>query len=156
MSSFGNTIEPGVGLGTLRFGLKRNEITAILGEPDDVDVFTDEEDYTTESWHYDEIELSLSFDEAEDWRMTAIAVSDPKFMLAGQQIIGMQRDELIEKLTAMNLGELSFEDWSSAELPDHKLISIDALSLNLWMEFDELTEIQWGPLFNDEDEIIWP
>jgi len=156
MKSFGNTINPGTGLGTLKFGMSRTEITAVLGEPDDVDVFTDEEESNTESWHYDEVELSVSFEEAENWKMTAIAVSDPNFTLNDQKLIGLEREALIEKLTSMNLGELSYEDWSSAEMPDHKLISIDALSLNFWMEFDELTEIQWGPLFGEDDEIIWP
>jgi hypothetical protein len=156
MSGFGKTINPGAGLGKLTFGLSRSEITAILGDPDDVDVYTDEEESTTESWHYDEIELSVSFEECEDWKMTAIAVSDPNFTLNDQKLIGLERDELIEKLKAMNLGEVSFEDWSSAEMPDHKLVSIDSLSLNFWLEFDELTEIQWGPLFNEDDEIVWP
>ena len=60
-------IKPLQGLGEIKFGFSRNQIKEIVGEPSEVDAFKydeDEDDELTEAWHYDEKELSFSFEEA--------------------------------------------------------------------------------------------
>ena len=61
-------IKPLVGLEEVKFGFSRNQVKELLGEPSEVDSFQyeeDEDDGLTESWHYDDKEISLSFDEIE-------------------------------------------------------------------------------------------
>lgn len=153
------TIQAGQGLGSIKFGITRDELTKIIGEPDEVDNFShsDDEDDETEAWHYDMLELSASFDQLEDWRLVTLSVSSPKYQFKGKNLIGMERKELIEVLQELGLNDLEYEDWSSAESPDHKLIASEETGMNFWLDEGVLSEIQWTPLYSeDEDCLIFP
>ncbi|MBK9151186.1 MAG: hypothetical protein IPM26_09355 [Saprospiraceae bacterium] len=55
------TIIPGVGIGTLKFGLTKDEVESLVGPPDDIDFVPDMEgdvNESLESWHYDSHEFS--------------------------------------------------------------------------------------------------
>ena len=41
-------------------------------------------------------------------------------------------------------------------MPSDKLLSIEEVSMNFWMEEDQLAEIQWGPLMDEEENVHWP
>ena len=148
-------IKIGEGLGDIKFGMSREQVRAALGEPDDMDQFDDSEldDDASESWHYDELELSLSFDEDSDWKLVTVAVSSPDYTFHNKNLIGLSAEALMAELEPLQLGEYETDDWSSEEIPDHKLISFPDAQLNFWLENGELTEIQWGPLFDGDDEI---
>ena len=62
-------IRIGKGLGTLTFGNTRQQVKAMLGEPTDIEKYSlsDTDDDSTESWHNDELDISLYFDEENDW-----------------------------------------------------------------------------------------
>ena len=45
---------------------------------------------------------------------------------------------------------------STVESPTHELISSDQLGINFWFDEDTLSEVQWGPLFVDDETIKWP
>lgn len=151
-------IKSGEGLGQLKFGMSTNQVKQLLGEPDEVETYSyeTEEGELSETWHYDEHELSISFDEEENWKLVSIAISAPEVTFKGQKLIGMKRDELIKILEGLEIGPLEFEDWSSAESPNHKLISAEEVEINFWLDDDELSEIQLGPLFDNDDDIKWP
>ena len=150
-------IKIGTGLGDIKFGMTREELKKIAGEPTEIDTFNasgDEEGYLTESWHYDEQEFSVSFDEEDNWRLTTISSSSENAIL-GDKLIGKSVDEVLSILEKMNLGDNELEDLSD-ETINQKLICFIASSLNLWFEDDLLSEIQWGVLWSDEDTPKWP
>jgi hypothetical protein len=75
------SIEEGQGLGILKFGLERNTVELLLGKPDEKETYsyTADDNDLTESWRYDDLGLSLSFDKEDDWRMITIAVSSTDY-----------------------------------------------------------------------------
>lgn len=151
----------GEGLGRIKFGITGEELKEIIGEPDEIDSFSHSEndgdsDDMMESWHYDSLELSASFDQLEDWRLVTLAVSSPDYLFEGKSLIGLERDELVKVLHELGLRDLEYEDWSSNESPDHKLISSEEAGVNFWLDEGVLSEIQWGPLLTDDDYIDWP
>ncbi len=149
----------GKGYGDIRFGMTRSEVKKVLGEPTEVDQYasSEESDDNTEAFHYDEIELSVSFDEVDDWKLSSIAVSDPEAILDGMKLIGVSEEELLEKVEKLELGEYEKEDVSSPESPDNEVISFFESSVNFWFENGEVTEIQFGPFWDEEnEEYIWP
>jgi hypothetical protein len=151
-------IKVGIGLGNIKFGCSREELKKLIGKPSEIDTYNasgEEEGYLTESWHYDEDEFSVSFDEEDNWKLTTIAVSSPNFELNGKKIIGLSIEETLEQLANEDLGDNELDDLSD-EHTNHKLISFISSSLNLWFENDKLSEIQWGVLWQDEDTPIWP
>jgi len=149
----------GKGFDEIRFGMTRSEVKNILGEPDEIDQYasSEESNDNTEAYHYDELELSVSFDELDDWKLTSIAVSDPEATLDGMSLIGLSAEELLEKVSDLDLGEFEREDISSPESPDSEVISFVESSINFWIENDEVSEIQFGPFWDEEnEELIWP
>lgn len=143
----------GGGLGTIKFGMTRDELKGILGDPDEID--TTDEDYPKESWHYDDIELSAEFDEEDDWKLVTLAVSSPEFELERMKLIGMTKDEVMEKIKDLEFGRIKMENISEEET-NQTLVSVEDSSLNLWMEDGVLSEIQWGAYYDGEDRPIWP
>ncbi len=151
-------IKPGFGLGNLKFGMSRLEVKLMLGEPSFIDKYshTDSDVDLTESWEYDELELSISFDEEEDWKLMMISVNSNFYELEGVSLIGLGEIELLKNLETINLGELNLEDSSEYDGQDQKVIEIDEKSINFWINDGVLDEIQWSPLFLDDDTIKWP
>ncbi|MEP1033239.1 hypothetical protein [Ekhidna sp.] len=151
-------IIPGVGLGKLKFGMSREDVKAILGDPDHQDITHYGEDAADKSdaWEYHPLRLDLSFEEAEDWRLVIISVSSEDYHLKGSSLMGLDTDELMEELDMLGVKDLEIEDLSSEDHPDQKLISSEELALNFWLHQDILEEIQWGPQFIDDETIQWP
>lgn len=151
-------ILPGIGLGELKFGLNRDQVKGMLGEPDEIEMYRygDSEKDGTESWHYDELDLSIAFDEEEDWRLVTIAVSSEFFEYAGNKVINLTKKEVLSMLESLEIEDLEEEDMSETEEVKYELITSEELSINFWFEDDVLSEIQWGPQFLDDDTINWP
>ncbi|MBN2347283.1 MAG: hypothetical protein JXJ22_00510 [Bacteroidales bacterium] len=146
-------IKPGVGLGSISFGMTRENFKKIAGEPDEIEKysFSDKSDDKAETWHYDELEMSVSFEEINNWLLTSIAVSSPDFKLHGKNLIGLSKTNVEKEIAKMKLGKLEIIDISSEESPESELLSIEESSLNFWFENGMLSEIQWGPVMEDEE-----
>ncbi len=151
-------IIPGEGLGDIKFGMSREQIKTMLGEPDEVESYThdDQGEDITESWHYDEMEISISFEKIEDWKLCTIAVSDPDCTLIGKEVIGITRADLESLLDEMGLTNLAEDDWSSDETPDYVSLTSEDNEMVFWIDAGIVMDVQWGPLFIDEDTIKWP
>lgn len=151
-------IKPLKGLGKINFGMSRDEIKSMLGEADDIDdySFSGGDEDRSQSWHYDELELSMSFDEDDDWRVITIAVSSGFYELEGKSLIGMGRDELMKELENLGFDDLEMEEGAGLDMPDHDLIASPSRFMNFWLQNDVLSEIQWSPEFTEGDEINWP
>jgi hypothetical protein len=151
-------ITPGEGLGSIKFGMTREQIQTMLGEPDEKESYTHDEqgEDITESWHYDDKEISVSFEKVEGWKLCTIAVSDPACTLDGHNIIGMTREELEDVLEDMGITELIEDDWSTDETPDYISLTCEDQEIVFWIEEGIVMDVQWGPFFIDEDTIRWP
>lgn len=153
-------IIPGVGLGTLKFGMTRDEVKKLVGKPDEVENlpgFEEEVNDELESWHYDEHEFSLVFDADYDWRLVSIAVSDPYFIFHGKNIIGMDKQETLDLLSNLGIEISNEEDLSDDENPNLELIESEDAGLMVWFADDEVIEIQILPDVEEDGEtLIWP
>ena len=152
-------IELGKGMEKLYFGMDREAFREIMGEPDEIETIENEElpQDQSEAWHYDDVELSASFDKLEDWRLTSLAVSSPDFTFEGIDLIGQSQQEVMEQIEMMGLGDVSIEELSDDEENSQQIATLLDVSLNLWFDNGVLTEIQWGPYWDEEEEeLIWP
>lgn len=146
-------IELGIGIAEIKFGMSKTEVEKILGKPDDKEqeLYGEDEEAMLESWHYDEKDLSLGFDEDEDWKLITIAVSEESYTLKGKQVIGLSLEKMVDTLNSLGIDELELE-----EDEEISVLYADDQSMKVWLEDKVVTEIQWGPLFKDEDTIAWP
>lgn len=146
----------GQGLGKIRFGMTRDQVKAILGNPSERETYSlsDDED-DTEAWHYDDQDLSISFDQENDWKLTSIAISSDSYGLEGEKLIGQKIDDVLSYFSKKDFGEPEEDEEISEESPEHCLMHIDEATISLWFENGILTELQWGP-FYENAEIKWP
>jgi hypothetical protein len=154
MKEVSRKIEIGQGFGAIKFGMNREEIKKVAGEPDEIENYNHDEvdGANAEAWHYDEPEISFAFEEFNDWNLSSIAVSSHDFELNGKKLMGLKVDEVSKILETLNIGEVDIEDYSTEDAPDLQLITIEEAGLNLWFDEGILTEIQWSPLWDEEDE----
>jgi len=139
----------GIGVDDLKFGLYTTDVEENLGDPSEV-----EQDESGEDWHYDDHDLSMSFD--EDQRLVTIAVSSDGYLLEGVTLIGKDIEFVEEQVKNMGLGKSNMEDVSDELESGLVLLSYEESSMNFWFDGGVLTEIQFWPLFENEDTIIWP
>ncbi|TXF91133.1 hypothetical protein FUA23_02580 [Neolewinella aurantiaca] len=151
-------IDPGIGLGVIKFGMHPSEILELIGAPNEIEVYcySKNKDDRSESWHYEKYGFSISFSGEDNWMLDVISISSEDYHLFNSIKIGQSINEIERILKGLEINNLEYEDLSNLESPDHKLLSIDELSLNLWFDYGQLSEIQWGPKFQDEETIIWP
>lgn len=151
-------IELGKGVDNLKFGLTREKVALLMGEPSEKETIDgDDEMGTSEAWHYDELELSLTFDEDDDWKLTTIAASSPEFTFEGVDLLGLSQEEVMQQIEIMNLGDIETEEIVGEENEDQQVATVSEVSLNLWFEDGKLSEIQWAPYWDEEEEeYIWP
>lgn len=151
-------IKAGIGLGTLKFGMDRGQVRQMLGAPDEVEhySFSEEENDLTEAWHYDEMELSLGFDEAAQWKLTTISVTSEFYELDNKKLIGLHKNEILPLLSEMDMQDYEIEDLSSDGQPGQELIVSDYMGIQLWFDHEILQEIEWGPAWLDEFSVDWP
>jgi len=154
MKEKSKNIEPGKGLGSIQFGMTREEVKKITGKPDEIENYqhNDIKGEKAEAWHFDDPEISLAFEEFNDWKLSSIAISSLDFLLEGKKLMGLGKEEVLSMLKKMSLGKIEQEDCSSDESPDLYLLSVEDAGLNLWFDENVLTEIQWSQIWFDEDE----
>ena len=140
------TIEPGEGLDVLLFGMSANEITDILGKPEETDKDEDE-DFPSEMWMYPEKELTLFFEGSEDQVLICIETNHPDATLFGKKIFGMKETELMDLMAKNDCGEADIEEEAWGE----KRISYDELMLDFYFENGQLNTVNWS-IIDDEDE----
>lgn len=150
-------IKPGFGLGNIKFGMSRDQVRMLLGAPDESEKFsyTDDDQNMTESWDYYDFDISLNFDEEEDWKLVMISANSDFYTLEGESLIGKTIEQVSAHLDKSDI-DYDLEDCSTTDSPDHKLIEVESLSINFWFNGGVLDEIQWSPQFLDDDTIKWP
>ncbi|HAM98156.1 MAG TPA: hypothetical protein DCQ26_06060 [Marinilabiliales bacterium] len=145
-------IEIGVGIGPLRFGMTREEVNSLLGEADEVEYIeaTTEDEESSIIWHYDELEVSLSFADEPDWMLVAIATSSEDVQLAGKKVIGSNKESVLKLVAEFGLGDADEEDITDEDGIPTTVVYLYESAMNLWFENNELTEIQWGAIWDEE------
>lgn len=151
-------IKLGIGLGVLHFGLTQDGVRELLGEPDEIEldeIETDDEESQSVSWHYDELDISLGFEIEYQWRLSTISVTDDFYQLAGEALIGLEEKSLMKKLSSLKIDDLVAIDQEDLDEEQELLIS-EKSSLFFWLEAGQLLEIQFSPIFDENDQPVWP
>ncbi len=152
-----STIEIGVGVGDIKFGMLKEDVLAILGLPTHKEI---EKDFDTgdavETWDYENFGLAFSFDEEEDWKLETITINSSNFKLKNVGLIGNTIETVQNFIEQEQLGEMEFEDYSTEEMPNHELIDVDKANLFFWFTNEVLTEIQMGVQWDENDNALWP
>jgi len=148
-------IHPGRGIDDILFGRTPNEVLKILGPPKKKEEIKNEnESYIT--LYYESEFLRFSFDELNDWKLSEISAETNKVKLFNLEIIGIKKELLLEILHNQKITDCVISNVAKNEGWTHELLELEDLSINIWLENEEVQEIQWGPFWIDENTIDWP
>ncbi len=139
-------ILPGEGLDTLRFGMEPEEIIRLIGQPDDKDM-DDDEDFRSEMWMYEELQLTLFFQGDEFQQLICLECDHPETQLFGQRIFALSEKD-ITALMERNKGGL-FE--SETEAWGEKRLSYDDWMMDFYFENGKLSTVNWSMVDEEED-----
>ncbi|MEO1435484.1 MAG: hypothetical protein AAFV80_08100 [Bacteroidota bacterium] len=130
-------------LGEIAFGMSRNALTDLLGPASEVEAYAfTEANLKAEDWHYDEHEISVSFEEASDWTLSTIASSSPECHFMSLRPIGMSEVSLIEALEALEIGEVTKELFEDEEGDETTVVRVAEAFISFWIVDDEVTDIE--------------
>lgn len=138
---------PGIGIDELRFGMTRDVVRAIVGDPEERTVVDPGGGQQMEAWYYWSRGLSLHFDAEDDDRLGCIELDAEYAELNGRCLEGLTFEGLRSIFPELGL------EWCGDEFEP---VTVDHWSLNFWIEDGVLYSVQWGVLFADEETVIWP
>ena len=149
-------ILPGIGFGSIRFGMEEHEVSFYLGDPDETEVQDYGEGGQANVLYYDELGISISFDKEEDYKLVEISFDSDNFILYDKISVGMSKDDFLQAIKDLKLGEYSHEDISDEGYDDKELYTFDDININFWLDDNALSSIQVGPKWLDDETIEWP
>ena len=146
----------GIGLGHIKFGISREQIEVLLGEPDEVEETDLGEESLSETWHYDELEVSMSFDQDEDWKLVAISVSSDFYEFEGLKLIGLTTTDFLAQLQEIGVEDVELEDSMTEDKVLFEHYYSEDKAMSFWLEDGVVADVQWTIVFVDENTIDWP
>ena len=152
-------IEPGIGLGEIKYGIKEDDLIALLGKPDRIE----ESEYVEGSgdWHrqlwYSHRNISFTFDLEDDYRLGVITIMGSGYPLYGKELFGLPQNT-VKSFVAKATKEIpKYEDWTWDEDETHECLEHNGLGILFWFNAGCLSEMQCSYLFEaDNETVIWP
>jgi hypothetical protein len=148
------TIVPGVGFGTLKFGMSEEEVIKKIGKPDEIEVQEMDDEESINIYYYDDLGVSMSFDSMEDFRLVEFAFDDSRYTMEKDFFPGMSKDLFLEN--ADKLGDYDMEDVSGEDTDVAELYVFEDKNINVWVKDGVVDTIQIGPFWSDDENVAWP
>ena len=134
------------GIDKLLFGMKQTDVISIYGKPNKQ--YKDEDNNLI--FVYNIQKMCLTFYEDENFRLGYIVSSNTDLELFEKKIIGKNSEEMNSILSQNKIIKLQFEDFDTFEnyFDEENWITFQA-------EFDQVTKIEIGATFTNNDEFDW-
>lgn len=135
------------GLNSINFGMSPEEVTKILGAPDETEEVDSMYDGTLDNiiWHYIEKDISLFFDASGlEPVLVTIETANHDTTLNGIAIFELAQKQIIEMIQAMGYNEMEQEDETWGE---HR-ITFDDAQLDFYFNVNEMTLVSWSAYKN--------
>ena len=138
----------GIGIDNIIFGMSQKEIKNILGDPDRCSE-TEKENGIV--YTYNDKMIKLKFDKNENSKLYSIEIHNQEILLFGQNIIDRSRNYIYNLLTANGYKNIEYTDYDFFET-----LFCREIWTTFSFRFDRLISIEYSPLSNIDNIIIWP
>lgn len=145
-------IKPLEGFGALEFGASPEEVFKLLGQPDEDEVFEDDEEGSTTVYHFWDLQVSAFFENEEEPGLINIETDNPEATLFGKKVFTLKEDELIKLMEANGFNEIDTEVMESEDAENEKRVSFDDAMIDFFFEDNVLSAVSWGVFLEDYDE----
>ena len=140
-------IKIGIGLDEMIFGMKMDDVKNVLGEPDKISDTEKEEGVV---FYFNKIMLKIKFDKEYDSKLYSFEIFNPETIMFGQKIINKTKQKMEILLKELRYS-FEYEDYTHFET-----LFCEEIWSTFMFEFGKLRSIEFSPLFDQNDEIIWP
>lgn len=147
-----NEIILGTGMGPLRFGATRDEVRALMGEPEEIEESEEEDEFEHQAWNYLEEGYSLYFDREDDYRLSCIETDHPGMRLFGELIHGQSPEQIQELMRKQGLEASEVEKMDTGETR----VSYEKEMIDLYFDEDELQFVNFGVFISEDLDVQWP
>lgn len=143
----------GVGVGPLRFGMTMDEVRAALGEPEEVEISDENDEFNHQAWNYLELGYSLYFDEEDENRLSCIETDRPGLALFGQRLLGKSSVEIKKLMDRNGYPTAEEEQGDAGELQ----LSYDQEMIDFYFVDNELMVVNFGVFIDETTHAVqWP
>ncbi|PKG42623.1 hypothetical protein [Psychroflexus sp. MES1-P1E] len=142
-------LKPEIGIGNLKFGMKRTEVENILGKPDAERIDKDNENRLILVFNNEK--LRLTFYESENKRLGYIETSNSNLTFNGIKILNTNIDFAKKDI----LGQI-MKEWELEEYHSFSTHFNDKYWLTLHSEFETVTNLELGVPFENDEDYKWP
>ncbi len=149
MSVISYIIKPLEGCGELKFGQTIEEITALLGEAEEIDHLDTDDDMTTVVLHFWNLDLSIFFEGAERTVLACFETDHPDSELFGKKIFALTPKEITELMNANG-----YNDMESEEEEGELRLSFEDGLIDFFYDGDDLLAVNWGVYVDESGTII--
>ncbi len=146
LSSF--EIKPNKGFGEIEFGMDTDKLTALVGEPEEVMSFDDEEEMSIVVLHYWEQGFTVFMDGVTRQVVAGIELDNPESTLFGEKIIGKSEEEIIAFMKANG-----HENYEIEMEENDKRFSYDESMMDFFFVDGRLEYMNFGVLVDEEGNI---
>jgi len=150
-----NEIIPGKGILDIQFGMVQAEVEKRLGNADEIGEYSLSPDEISITLFYHNKGLSFTFESTDQYKLSYISVVNEQYHIFQFIRVGLNKQMLMDELEHFQLGEPEFENADSEEFPTHELIYFPNENLHLWFDNHKISEIQFGPYWEDMKTIVW-
>jgi hypothetical protein len=140
-------ISPGIGLDKLAFGMNRDEVSQIIGKPDETDMDT-EEGFTSEMWIYSGKNITLFFEGEDLPVLVCVEAFNPDTLLFGEKVFGMTERSIIDMMQKNGYKEVDTEDENWGE----RRVSFDDAMIDFYFENGKLNTVNWSIITEDDED----
>lgn len=128
------------GLGDLLFNSSIEESLKLFGKPSEVEEIGEDIEYPTTILHYDDLNVSLFFENNENSKLVCIDIDNPELKLFGEKLIGKNSKEVVELMVKNEIYNQNMEEETWGE----KRISFEDYSIDFYFQDEELVSITYG------------
>jgi hypothetical protein len=135
------------GMNPISFGMHPEQISKIMGAPDETEEVDSMYDGTLDSiiWHYLELDLSFFFDASGlEPELITIETGSPEAELDGEKIYKLDQKQTISLIERLGYSELEQEDETWGE---HR-ITFDDAQIDFYFNVNEMTLVSWSAYKN--------
>ncbi len=143
-----NTITPNEGYGKIKFGMDMDRLAELVGEPEEIISFDDDEELSIVVLHYWEQGFSVFMDGITRQVVAGIETDNPNAILYGTKIIGLTEKQIIDFMKKN--GHENYEiDLDDAD----KRYSFDEGMMDFFFVNGKLEYMNFGVLVDEEGNI---
>ncbi|MFC6996557.1 hypothetical protein [Rufibacter roseus] len=149
---FDNEIQLGRGIGDLTFGLSMEQVEDIMGEPEEIEESSEEDEFEHKAFNYWDTGFSFYFDKEDDYRLSCIETANPNVTLWGKKIFELSLQEVEDLFKANGVQSVEKEKIEN----NVTCLSYEKEMIDLYFEEGKLLAVNFGVHMDDNLEVLWP